>query len=302
MTRPTAGASSFLPVLAAAALLLAGCVPPRMETPPPPPARVPPSPPPAPVPPIPPPTAGSTIPKTPSVGAGNPPFYEVFGERYFVMPSSDGYRERGMASWYGEAFQGRRTSSGAIYDMHELTAAHKTLPLPSLVRVTSLDTGRSVVVTVNDRGPFVKERLIDLSYAAATQLGIVQSGVGRVEVEALGGRSAARPLVVAQAIAPGPADTGIPVAPTLVPVQRLFMQVGAFGEAANADRLKSRLESNGVNDVIIRYDNHSTPPLYRVLIGPIAGSGEYDALASRVASLRIGSPELVTESGRPPTR
>ena len=236
----------------------------------------------------------------PPTGVGNPPFYEVFGERYFVMPSSDGYREQGMASWYGEAFHGRRTSSGTVYDMHELTAAHKTLPLPSLVRVTSLDSGRSVVVTVNDRGPFVKDRLIDLSYAAALQLGMVQSGVGRVEVEALGGRSAARPVVVTQSV--GPADAGAPVAPTLVPVQRLFMQVGAFGEASNADRLKSRLESNGVNGVVIRYDNDSTTPLYRVRIGPIEGSGEYDALASRVASLSIANPELVTESPVQPSR
>ena len=92
------------------------------------------------------------------------------------------------------------------------------------------------------------------------------------------------------------ADDRGPVAPTLVPVQRLFMQVGAFGEAANAQNLKSRLESNGVNDVVIRYDSDSTPPLYRVRIGPIEGSGEYDALASRVASLSIANPELVTES------
>lgn len=241
---------------------------------------------------------------TPVPSAGNPPFYEVFGERYFVMPNSDGYREKGVASWYGAQFHGRRTSSGAIYNMHELTAAHKTLPLPSLVRVTNLDTGRSVVVTVNDRGPFVKNRLIDLSYAAAQQLGIVQTGTGSVEVEALAGRSGAKPVVmqaVGAASAPGAGAsataqaTGV-VAPTLVPVQRLFMQVGAFSDEANATRLKTSLESNGVSNVVIRYDDAVSPALYRVRVGPIEGSAEYDAVASRVASLRIANPQLVTES------
>ncbi len=239
--------------------------------------------------------------------AGNPPFYEVFGERYFVMPNSAGYQENGVASWYGAPFHGRRTSSGAIYDMYELTAAHKTLPLPSLVRVTNLDTGRSVVVTVNDRGPFAKNRLIDLSYAAAQQLGIVQSGTGSVKVEALGGRSGAQPVVreaVGAARAPGGtasarASTTGDMAPPLVPVQRLFMQVGAFSDEANAARLKTSLESNGVNKVVIRYDDAVSPALYRVRVGPIEGSVEYDALASRVASLSIANPQLVTESPAP---
>lgn len=209
--------------------------------------------------------------------AGNPPFYEVFGERYFVLPSSEGYSEHGTASWYGKPFHGRRTSSGEIYDMYKLTAAHKTLPLPSLVRVTSLDSGRSVVVRVNDRGPFAKGRLIDLSFEAARQLDIVDQGTGRVEVVAVGDRA--------------DLDSG-----TGTPAQRLFMQVGAFSSEANAAQLKSRLEVNGVNDVVIRYDDAVNPALYRVRIGPIAGATEYDALASRVASLGIANPKLVTES------
>jgi rare lipoprotein A len=211
---------------------------------------------------------------------GNPPFYEVFGERYFVLPSSDGYNEQGMASWYGKPFHGRRTSSGDVYDMNKLTAAHKTLPLPSLVRVTNLDTGRSVIVTVNDRGPFVKDRIIDLSFEAARQLDIVQAGTGRVEVVAVGDR----------------ADVG---SGETSPAQQLFMQVGAFGKEGNAARLKAQLESNGVNDVIIRYDDHVSPALYRVRIGPIDGSAEYDALASRVTSLGIANPRLVVESPSP---
>jgi rare lipoprotein A len=232
----------------------------------------------------------------PPTGAGNPPFYEVFGERYFVLPSSEGYREQGVASWYGKPFHGRRTSSGAVYDMYELTAAHKTLPLPSLVRVTNLDSGRSVIVTVNDRGPFVKDRIIDLSFAAARQLDIVNSGTGRVEVEAVSGRSGAVPVVVESVAPTGNAAGDTAVAPTMVPVQHLFMQVGAFGTEANAVRLKTQLEASGVNDVVIRYDATVSPALYRVRIGPIDGSAEYDALASRLASLRIANPRLVTES------
>ena len=288
----------------AVSFLLVGCVPTRFPAhPDAPPIRMPPV--------ASSPRAPATAPASPATApvprAGNPPFYEVFGERYFVMPNSDGYQENGVASWYGAPFHGRRTSSGAIYDMYELTAAHKTLPLPSLVRVTNLDNGRSVVVTVNDRGPFVKDRLIDLSYAAAQQLGIVQSGTGSVRVEALGGRSGAQPVVreaVGAASAPGATasasalETG-GVAPPLVQVQRLFMQVGAFSDQANAARLKTSLESNGVNKVVIRYDDGVSPALYRVRVGPIEGSVEYDALASRVASLSIADPQLITESPAP---
>lgn len=116
---------------------------------------------------------------------GNPDSYEVFGKRYFVLDSARGYRERGGASWYGKKFHGRRTSSGEAYDMYEMTAAHRTLPLPSYVRVTHLGNGRSAIVRVNDRGPFHEDRIIDLSYAAAARLGLTEKGHARVEVEAL---------------------------------------------------------------------------------------------------------------------
>ncbi len=220
-----------------------------------------------------------TAPSAPAPRAGNPPFYEVFGERFFVLPSSEGYREQGMASWYGKPFHGRRTSSGEVFDMYKLTAAHKTLPLPSLVRVTNLDSGRSIVVTVNDRGPFVKDRIIDLSFGAAKELDFVKAGTTRVQVEAV--------------------DNGFgdgPAGPNLAPIQLLFMQVGAFGDEDNAARLKAQLESGSVNNVAIRYDDRVSPALYRVRIGPISGPAEYDALASRVASLGIANPRLVTES------
>ena len=117
--------------------------------------------------------------------SGNPDTYVVFGRRYRVSETSAGYRERGIASWYGEAFHGRKTSSGPPFDMFELSAAHKSLPLPTYVRVTHLENGRSIVVRVNDRGPFVGDRIIDLSYAAAARLGMVEEGTARVEVVAL---------------------------------------------------------------------------------------------------------------------
>ena len=114
---------------------------------------------------------------------GNPPFYDVLGRRYYVLSSSEGYRARGVASWYGQDFQGLSTSSGETYNMHAMTAAHKTLPIPTWVEVTNLENGRRVVVKVNDRGPFVKGRIIDLSRAAARALHI--GGVAPVEVRRL---------------------------------------------------------------------------------------------------------------------
>jgi rare lipoprotein A len=117
---------------------------------------------------------------------GNPPFYNVLGKRYFVLPTSDGYHERGVASWYGPDFHKQMTSSGDRYDMYGMTAAHKTLPLPTWVEVTNLENGRRVVVKVNDRGPFVKGRIIDLSYSAAKALDMIRAGTARVEVRALG--------------------------------------------------------------------------------------------------------------------
>jgi rare lipoprotein A len=116
---------------------------------------------------------------------GNPPEYEVDGVTYHVMDSAEGYQAEGTASWYGEEFQGRRTSSGEPYDMYAMTAAHRTLPLPTYVEVTNLENGRTVVVRVNDRGPFHADRIIDLSYAAARKLGIVGAGTARVRVRAL---------------------------------------------------------------------------------------------------------------------
>ena len=124
--------------------------------------------------------------------SGNPETYVIEGATYRVMETSAGYREEGIASWYGGYFNGRPTSSGEIYDMYLMTAAHKSLPLPTYVRVTRLDNGRSVILRVNDRGPFVDDRIIDLSFAAATKLGMAEMGTARVEVVALDPPASAR--------------------------------------------------------------------------------------------------------------
>jgi rare lipoprotein A len=226
-----------------------------------------------------PPKAPATLPS----GPGNPPFYEVFGERYYVLPSSEGYKARGIASWYGAEFHGRRTSSGVDYDMTGMTAAHRVLPLPSLVRVTNLGNGRSVVVTVNDRGPFKKSREIDLSYAAAVELDMVHSGTAEVEVEAVSRDP--------------PAGVTLP-AP--VPPGLLFMQVGAYRDRSNAERMQATLAAKGVSNTVIRYAAAGSAALYRVRVGPLAGPAEYDALADRLAGLGLPAPQLVTEPAPAP--
>jgi rare lipoprotein A len=210
------------------------------------------------------------------------PFYDQDGVRYHVLARSDGYREQGVASWYGSDFHGRRTSSGETYDMNSMTAAHRTLPLPTKARVTNLSNGRSIVVRINDRGPFKKDRLIDLSYAAARELGMIGPGTALVDVQALtdSGNSAGN------AVATGPPG-------------RLFVQLGAFGDLVNAERLKQRLASQGFSNVVIRYDAGGRPARYRVRLGPIADSQEYDAIVSRVERLDLRGPRLVVESGDP---
>ncbi len=229
---------------------------------------------------------------------GNPPFYEVYGVRYHVLDSSYGYAERGVASWYGKKFHGRQTSSGEIYDMYAMTAAHKALPLPTQVRVTHLGNGKSVVVTVNDRGPFVHNRIIDLSYAAAQELDMVGAGTALVEVVALAG-----PGIPVQAAAPRapPAQPALtPVAaprPAAAPEVRVYLQVGAFGDLDNARQLRQRLQRKGLSNVVIRRDAEASPAPYRVRLGPIADVAEYDALVELMAGMEIGETHLVTERG-----
>ena len=219
---------------------------------------------------------------------GNPPFYEVFGVRYQVMRSSVGYKDRGIASWYGKKFHGRQTSNGERYDMYRLTAAHKTLPLPTNVRVTNLNNGRSVVVRVNDRGPFVGNRLIDLSYEAARQLDMIDVGTALVEIEALeAGYTDAITDVAPAAAENSPAE--------IATALNMYVQVGAFGEAGNAHTLATLLTENGVDKVAVREPIGTAAPLYRVRIGPLSSITDYDRIVVQMARLQIAETQLVVE-------
>lgn len=242
---------------------------------------------------------GDAVPRRePKSRYGNGPEYEVLGKRYRVMPIADGYRERGVASWYGNKFHGRLTSSREPYDMYKMTAAHKTLPLPTYVRVRNLRNNKTIIVRVNDRGPFVHNRIIDLSYAAALRLDMVASGTSLVEVEAI--TFTDQPGVRASQPTPPPAPVQDP--PTASePVasaageNQIFVQLGAFGSRDNADRRIELLKSGGIGAAFIVEDTSGTPALYRVRMGPIGGVEEYDLLVQELAKLGIDDPLLVTE-------
>ena len=209
---------------------------------------------------------------------GNPPFYTVLGKRYAVLDSADGFIERGVASWYGPTFHGESTSIGESYDMYGMSAAHKTLPLPAYARVTNLSNGRSVVVRINDRGPFAKNRIIDLSYTAAAKLDMLRDGTALVEVRTL---------------RPGGDDNLRRSDET--PPQTLYVQAGAFGDETNAKRLVERLQAGGIKNAFVRSPVASGPKLFRVRVGPVGSTVEFDSLAARLAKLGISDVRLATD-------
>jgi rare lipoprotein A len=197
---------------------------------------------------VPPPANVDTTPdaiprREPRSAHGNPPFYKVLGKRYVVLASADGYFERGVASWYGPTFHGESTSSGEKYDMYGMTAAHKTLPLPTYARVTNLKNGRSIVVRINDRGPFVANRLIDLSYSAAAKLDMLKEGTTLVEVKAL---TLQEPDNLTRS-----AET---------PPPSLYVQAGAFSDQHNAQRVLDRLHAGGLPGAFIFAPPDGNPP------------------------------------------
>lgn len=231
---------------------------------------------------------------------GNRSPYTVLGKSYRVMESARGYVERGTASWYGQKFHGRPTSSLEPYDMCAFTAAHKTLPLPSYVRVTNLENGRSVVVRVNDRGPFHDGRVIDLSYVAALKLGVHARGTAPVEVRAIDVDS---PDSIAVSTAPLPAE-----APRFKPLPEAtqhvdqrpaggarWLQVGSFGLRANAERLAAQLENAGVGAVEIREAQARGQAVWRVRVGPFADAAAASATEAQIRGLGMGSPRLLSE-------
>lgn len=213
----------------------------------------------------------------PKSRSGNPREYNVFGQAYSVLDTARDFKEWGVASWYGKKFHGRPTSSGELYDMHQMTAAHKSLPLPTFVRVTRIDNGQSLIVKVNDRGPFVDDRIIDLSYAAAAELGLLEQGKADVFIEAL---STHEPVIVADMMPakPGQADQ-TSTAADLSTQQGLtesgaspemkFLQVGAYSEAANAEAMLDSLRGF-LAEVPAEISHDATRNLFRVRIGPLS--------------------------------
>ena len=192
---------------------------------------------------------------------GNPDSYTVLGKTYRVMDSEVGYYATGLASWYGQKFHGRRTSSGEPFDMFKLTAAHRSLPIPTFARVTNLDNNRTTVVRINDRGPFHSDRLIDLSYAAAVKLGFAETGTAKVRVEVLS------------------------------PTEDYYLQAGAFRDLGSADRLKAELERlTGRPTFVVRVADDS---LYRVRVGPVPGREEAERLRGLIVAAKHGEPLIL---------
>ena len=229
---------------------------------------------------------------------GNPETYEVFGKRYKLMKSGKGHVERGLASWYGPGFHSERTSSGEPYDMYAMTAAHKTLPIPAYVRVTNLENGRSVVVRVNDRGPFVNERIIDLSYTAASKLDMLRAGTARVEIRVLDARSSAAPApsgTTVQSIALTPPPQIVTGATTGATTGIRFLQVGSFASSANASALVARLTAAGIAGASVRETRVGDRLLYRVRVGPVVDAGQATRLTSQLRDAGIPDARLAPE-------
>lgn len=213
--------------------------------------------------------------------SGNTSPYVVFGKQYQLMTNYAGYRERGVASWYGTKFHGRLTSNGEVYDLYKMTAAHKTLPIPVYVRVTNLDNGRTVVVRVNDRGPFHGDRLIDLSYAAAVKLGYAEKGTARVEIELI-----------------EPDNKAAKVGGPLTTSPRYFLQVGAFQAQHAALQLQTKLSAQHELPVHVSLSEGS-PSYHRVRVGPFTDYLEAERVRRTLQSKNFGLASIVTESGRP---
>ena len=186
--------------------------------------------------------------------AGYPKPYKVLGKWYQPLPDSKGFRQRGIASWYGKDFHGKKTSNGERYDMHAMTAAHKTLPLGTYVKVYNLENNRQVEVRINDRGPFVRGRIIDLSYSAASKIGIVGPGTARVEVVALG-TPVSSDEGSGRSYVQGEYYSG-----------NFTYQVGAFANRDNAERLKRSLDKKYRNAHITVFDR-GDQVFYRVRVG-----------------------------------
>jgi len=242
---------------------------------------------------------------------GNPVSYVVFGRQYHTLKESRGFTERGIASWYGRKFHGRRTSNGEVYDMYSMSAAHKKLPIPTYVEVTNLENGRKVVVRVNDRGPFHDNRIIDLSYAAASRIGMLGKGTALVEIRAIDPAAPKPPPQLAQAPPAKPqsarvvqiaAATAATAAPPLTPASsgvppapRIYLQAGAFSDSGNAERMRLRLEQGLARHVRVIPITADSGPVHRVQVGPLASVEVADQVSMQMSQLGITEPLVVID-------
>lgn len=218
--------------------------------------------------------------------AGNKNPYTVLGKTYTLIEDEQSYKERGKASWYGRKFHGRRTSNGEIYDMYAMTAAHKTLPIPSYVRVTHLANGKTVVVRVNDRGPFHSDRIIDLSYAAAQRIGILAAGTGLVDVEIVLPTDAPPPPRASNAL--NAVVPGSELPPTT------HLQIGAFSNEKSARQYAADVGAQLSYPVIISR-GQTDKVVYRVRVGPLTNARQLQDARDQLQTLNIPQPHVVYE-------
>lgn len=225
---------------------------------------------------------------------GNPSSYEVFGRRYRTLESSHGFTQKGIASWYGSKFHGQRTSSGEPYDMYAMTAAHKSLPLPTYVEVTNLDNGRKAIVKVNDRGPFHEGRIIDLSYAAATKLGVASTGTAKVSIRTVTGGETrpdgpARSGDLMQSRDEKSADIGY-----ISDDGKFYVQVAAYATEQNALQMVNELRQKKFSSARIHVENSNGKLLYRVRIGPVPTSIVAEKLLAQLREINLDNAKVIT--------
>lgn len=208
---------------------------------------------------------------------GNKP-YVVFGKQYVPLKSNKGFKQRGIASWYGKKFHGNRTSSGEAYDMYKMTAAHPVLPIPSYAQVTNLKNGRNVIVRVNDRGPFKHNRVMDLSYAAALKLDVVRTGTGQVVITAIG-------------------ETPVSSRKKAVSTEQLvFIQLGAFSNQDSAYNLQKRLQAEGYENSEINRVEQGGLRLFRVRLGPMQKLADIDFILGDLHHAGYPDAHIIVET------
>ncbi len=235
---------------------------------------------------------------TPHYGPVKAAPYVVLGKKYYPMQSAHDYQETGTASWYGTKFHGLKTANGETYDLYGMTAAHKTLPLPSYVKVTNLDNGRSVTLRVNDRGPFYSDRIIDLSFAAAKKLGYSDKGVARVKVEGIDperwqgsqGKTASASAAVEVYVPPPAQHAGatLPVEVKSQQIPGLYLQAGAFSNPDAAQLLSDKLARLTATQVQVAPVVSGQQVLHRVRLGPLSGQAQLESLRLQIAQAGFG--------------